>query len=531
MRKKLIDRSREWLADNFSGDQFMTRFLGVAYEKSPCFFQYLVLLYFLTGLAETILVYTFSFGTADTSALIKALSVNIFISLGLLILYSRFQNFGAALLVTMGLIIVAGLLKSPVLLVAMICVFIILFFVNIKALTKSTVLPSISLRIKVAVGLLIFALLFGLIAIGGTRYIGFNAGKLIIAGSANLDSLFHISVAAMIRDYGIISTGLHGTPPFYYHAFSHFIFGCISSITGLSLLKVYGNVQAVVIVPLLFLAILACAEDFASSINRSELFIRIGVVWLALFGFGGFEHNAIFYRYGLMDDHLVSESYTMGLIFLLAMISSLRIPSSRIRWPFVFLLLVCMSLAKSSVGLLGGIFLFVHLAFFERERFLYRLLFFSFTACILFVLLSIHYFQQNANLGDGGYILSQGGNQWFSFARTYGGVSGAWPEPQFCISLTRFIVFHFIYPWLFLGLAVVSGWFCKKKSFVGNLCITLNIIALLYGLIALWKLHLYGGSESYFSNISMFVALPFLALILGQNSSIAFQKGFIKAAL
>jgi len=185
-----------------------------------------------------------------------------------------------------------------------------------------------------------------------------------------------------------------------------------------------------------------------------------------------------------------------------------------------------MSLAKSSVGVLGWIFLFVHLVFFERERFLYRFLFVSFTALILFVLLSPFYFQQNANLGGGGHFISRGFNHWFSFARTYGGVSGVWPEPQFCISLTRFVIFHFIYPWLFLGLAFVSGWFCKNKSRVGNLCITLNIIALLYGLLVLWKLHLYAGAEGYFSTISMFVALPFLALILGQNSSIAFKINF-----
>lgn len=497
--------------------------MDFAAKKYPCFFQDVVLLYFLTGMAEAILAFVFTLGKVDVMVLIKALSVNYFISIGLLVFYGRFQNFGASLISILGLLIVMGLLKSPIVFVAMICLFTVLLLVN----KKTFIVPSsISLKIKGVVGLSIFALLFGMIAIAGATYIDFCANKLIFAGQVHHDSLFHISIAAMIRDYGIASIGLHGTPPVFYHTFSHFIFGCISSITGLSLMNVYGNVHSIVIVPLLFLAIVACAEDFIFSNNRKELFIRIGFVGLALVAFGGFDPKAIFYGYGLWDSYLLSESYTISLIFLLAMISCLRIQSYQIRWPLVVLSVVCASLAKISVGVLGGIYLFVNLVLYERERFLYRIFFFIFAACfILLILFPVYSSQMSAYNKQ---IISQG-MQIFSFARKYGSVSGTFQDLQFWISLLRFLTIHFIYTWLLLGLALVSGWFGKNKSPIGNLGITLNIIALLYGLIAMWKLNLFSGAEYYFSNISMFVALPFLALILGQNLSIPFKEGILKA--
>jgi hypothetical protein len=61
-------------------------------------------------------------------------------------------------------------------------------------------------------------------------------------GEGCIDSLFHASIAQMIKSYGLSSVGLHGVPYLPYHWGSHWIFAQLSSLLRMTPLDVYNVV-------------------------------------------------------------------------------------------------------------------------------------------------------------------------------------------------------------------------------------------------------------------------------------------------
>jgi hypothetical protein len=64
-------------------------------------------------------------------------------------------------------------------------------------------------------------------------------GENIVAGSGQIDTLFHASMSQMIRTYGIPSTGLDGIPYIPYHFGSHWVFAQLSELLALNPLDFY----------------------------------------------------------------------------------------------------------------------------------------------------------------------------------------------------------------------------------------------------------------------------------------------------
>jgi hypothetical protein len=86
------------------------------------------------------------------------------------------------------------------------------------------------------------------------------------------DDLFHSALVQNLQTYGLISTGLDGTPPFSYHTASHRIFALLSNLLGSHPLDFYLAVYPVFALPLFCKAFLtAVNEARAAFTNRWSL--------------------------------------------------------------------------------------------------------------------------------------------------------------------------------------------------------------------------------------------------------------------
>jgi hypothetical protein len=84
-----------------------------------------------------------------------------------------------------------------------------------------------------AVWMGLFGLLFGCYAAGSIWGGGFETPLFVQSlcnGYAHIDTLFHITLANMLRTYGACSTGLDGLPHVLYHFGSHWAFARVSNL-------------------------------------------------------------------------------------------------------------------------------------------------------------------------------------------------------------------------------------------------------------------------------------------------------------
>ena len=127
------------------------------------------------------------------------------------------------------------------------------------------------------------------------------------AGYVHMDTLYHAAMAAMIKNYGIASTGMHGVVEVPYHAFSHAVFAFMSTLSGVSVIEVYG------VVPMLIFGVATCA----ASIDRGEA-LAVPVVW-AVAASIMVVFPAVF-EIWRWESFLPSESQTIGMgLFVLSL--------------------------------------------------------------------------------------------------------------------------------------------------------------------------------------------------------------------
>jgi hypothetical protein len=114
--------------------------------------------------------------------------------------------------------------------------------------------------------LLLFALLMGLYAAGSIWGGGFE-NPLFVAnlcnGYAHIDTLFHASLANMLRTYGACSTGLDGLPHVLYHFGSHWVFARFSNLLDLPVIDFYNLAYPVIFAPFVTFSLLTFAVSIA----------------------------------------------------------------------------------------------------------------------------------------------------------------------------------------------------------------------------------------------------------------------------
>jgi hypothetical protein len=343
-------------------------------------------------------------------------------------------------------------------------------------------------------------------------YTTFDMMPRLVGGSVHQDTLYHASIAAMIKNYGVVSTGLHGLVETPYHVLSHVLMAGISRLSGVGVMEVYGVANWILFAPLLLFCVAAtCAMLDRAGQLSAPLVWGITALLLATLPF-------LFRQWALFDSFFVSESYLVSLgLFLLG----LGLLFKR-RLTLTDLLLVALSAllianAKASVGLIYSGLWLVRILFLRREHWGVEVS--AFLSSVLVVSWSVsaaaqasagampidplhfvvNYSLWGRDLGAAGHALLD-----HTVPPTRTLLLGA-------AALAGFVVFHFVLSWVaVIQIAYRQGltqiWMTPMGIY--------SLGAIAAGLLITFSLAIPGGSAYYFSNVAFFVSLPAVVAML-----------------
>lgn len=200
--------------------------------------------------------------------------------------------------------------------------------------------------------------------LGITRaYTSFDMLNRLHAGNVHQDTLFHASIAAMIKNYGVASTGLHGLVETPYHVLSHMLFASISLLSNVGVIEVYGVANWVLFAPILVFSVVACPAMLDRS-SQLDLPLAWGASCVLLV-----VCPLLLQYWAVGDSFFVSESYLVSLGLLLLGLPLLF--KRRLDFADLLLVLVLTALisnAKSSVGLIFAGLWFTRVLLVRGER-------------------------------------------------------------------------------------------------------------------------------------------------------------------
>jgi hypothetical protein len=343
-----------------------------------------------------------------------------------------------------------------------------------------------------------------------TSYTSFDMLPRLHVGNVHQDTLFHASISAMIKNYGISSTALHGLVEIPYHVFSHALIAGISLISGLGVIEVYGVANSVFFAPLLIFSLTV----FCGKLDQTRK-LPLSLVWtltcvlLVLLPF-------LFSRWAIWDSYFVSESYLVSLSLLMLGLAVLF--KHHLTWIdllCVVLIAAMIANAKASVGLIFSGLWFVRL-FFINTRSLR--LFVAVMSVALITGLSVYeatqanaesipvdpfhfvraYFFLGNHLADAG--------EWIQ--------AGTLPSTSTLVlalcSVGGFFLIHFGVSWVVVGRVAFQGGL--RAVFRAPLAVY-SLAAVLAGAAIASIFRIDGGAAYYFSNVAFFVSLPGLVVI------------------
>ncbi|MCW5206913.1 hypothetical protein VU08_08330, partial [Desulfobulbus sp. F5] len=182
---------------------------------------------------------------------------------------------------------------------------------------------------------------------GMEAYTSFDMLPRLHFGEVHQDTLYHASIAAMIKNYGVVSTGLHGLVETPYHTLSHVLMACISLLLGASVIEVYGVANPVLFAPLLIFSVTACC----AMLDRSQR-LSLPVAWGAVVLLLAVMPVLFGWWMVLQRPFFISESYVLSLgLFTLGLP---LLHKRHLLWSdllLTFLLSAMISNAKASTGL------------------------------------------------------------------------------------------------------------------------------------------------------------------------------------
>jgi hypothetical protein len=327
------------------------------------------------------------------------------------------------------------------------------------------------------------------VVFGSTIYIDFEYARKLSTGNLNLDSLFHVAIAAMYKNYGIPSTGLDGLVAISYHTLSHKIMAGLSVLSGLDTMSTYAHLFFLLGPFLLVFSLAGLAVQLNNKVSILSALITVAGLMLAVITL------PVFSNVGFWDSYLTSESYLSSLALLVASLSGL-FAYRRNQKAFVLLagsmaLMVLTGMAKGSVGVLGFFVLGLFgIIVFRSIRYWTLLL----VASVCFYLLVIESVSNNAIVHF----------KPLDFVEMRVHVFGM---KYILLKFTFFIVFHFLPVWLCLYTGFVS---IGKKYVLTNEFLTIFAL-LLPALFLSLSLSIPGGAIYYFSNVPVTLSFAFLA--------------------
>jgi hypothetical protein len=183
----------------------------------------------------------------------------------------------------------------------------------------------------------------------------------------HIDTLFHASIAQMLKTYHIPTTGVDGLNIIKYHFGSHAIAASLSKLLDINVLLYYQMVFPSIIFPLLFKAFLYFVFDLStlSSGEKKNNYLVFLLLFLAGFiGFLNYDGISKITLKALVGWQTIYafENYTLSMLFLFALFSTVvqfkdkfheKISLTHFIFVLLFLILfIAAGLAKISTGFL-----------------------------------------------------------------------------------------------------------------------------------------------------------------------------------
>lgn len=325
----------------------------------------------------------------------------------------------------------------------------------------------------------------------------------LVNSQLHIDTLYHTAIAAMLKMNHVVSHGLHGLGPLEYHFGSHVFMAALSNIGFSSAFQSYNYFFVFLCIPLLGVAIISMAEELLPSQNDSDFYKKLLTYVFLFLCTGILLVGSFLYRFALWRSFFESESYTLSLILLMCLFSiSLNSKLDMIkRFLLVSAVVGFMSLTKVSTGFCG-LSLIGSWALLTSEKWWTKKWWMQWSILLFCGLLFLVLFRL-INPGMSDAIIEP-----FQFVRTYVDFHG-----PFWLTLTLFIILHFIFP---VSSLLYYGFYRINKAitpFIPQWWALGIFLSFAIGLGSVLILYVTGGSGFYFSNVSMFMALPVLLCI------------------
>jgi len=350
-------------------------------------------------------------------------------------------------------------------------------------------------------------------------YTSFDMLNRLHAGKVYQDTLFHASIAAMIKNYGVVSTGLHGLVETPYHALSHTLFASISLLSGVGVIEVYGIANWVFFAPILIFTVVVCSAGLykTSQLNMPLIW---GITCLLLVA-----SPRLLWPWAVQDSFFISESYLVSLgLFLVSfpLLFQRRLSISDLL--LVLTLTALITYAKSSVGLLLVGLWFVRVLFLRSESISLDVA--ALVVCAAVVTWIAFYYSETAEdlirIGSLHFIAHYTflGNHLLEIGKALLEGDRVSPLSIFLalVALLSFFAFHFLLSWVII---VESAFRKGILSVVRNPLSVYSMATVTAGSLVVFLFSISGGSAYYFTNVAFFVALPgvvpLLAYTLGQR--------------
>lgn len=370
--------------------------------------------------------------------------------------------------------------------------------------------------------------LIGVLTILGVKgsYSSFDIIPRLHAGMVHQDTLFHASIAAMLKNYGVISTGLNGLVEIPYHAFSHILMAAVSILSGCNVLEVYGVAPLVLFSPLLIFSVTASSAMLDQS-EQLSLPIAWGLTALLLSILPW-----LFSPWAVWDSFFVSESYLVSLgVFVLGLGLLFKRVLSFSDLFLILILAVLISVAKASVGIIFGGLWVARVLFVSCKRYL------DASAAVL-ASLGVAWMVLGAVSGSSGSIyispldfisysymggffrdftkeLFENGN--FQLTLLLGAI----------LSIGSFWLLHFGISWVVIMRSIQES---GIRNVLRSPISVYSISAIMAGSAIVLLYRIPGGSAYYFTNVALFVSLPpligFIVLGLQQRFKMSILHGF-----
>jgi hypothetical protein len=326
-------------------------------------------------------------------------------------------------------------------------------------------------------------------------------------GYNNADTLYHLSIAQMIKHYGVASTGLDGIPNVYYHYGSHWVMAQLSSFTGIHLVHLYNLGYPLIFITLFFNVFLQFVFRVQEWLfKKTDTGLLFTLLLLCIY-IGVPRH---LYAGGLLGHSgLVNESFTISLTVLFVFLhTAMAFWQSGAKHGYLFIILtIFLVIAAGIIKISTGFVLTALIGYLFLRFGLYRKL--SYWLCVLLPLVGFlfTYFLTAEILPFGirKMGIDEGFQQYLHFYRhTHAFEPISW--------------FGGFYLWLYttsiLIFALPSPADQTKVKYLWNTRMTLpaetSIVIALVGVVPSLVMAFIGTNSMYFSGIQLFVSGAFV---------------------